>query len=66
MTEGDTDTLEAERGGPGYSLGVILSLSAAVAAAIINIVQVALKNNYPDITKNHHLIVSCGAFGEIG
>ena len=59
------NTFEAERGGSGYSLGVILCLSAAVAAAIINIVQVALKNNYPDITKNH-LIVSCGAFRGIG
>ena len=65
MTEGDTDTLESEREGPGYILGVILCLSAAVAAAIINIVQISLKNNYADITKNH-LIVSCGAFTGIG
>merc|ERR1711983_575833 len=51
MTEGDTDTLESEREGSGYILGVILCLAAAVAAAIINIVQISLKNNFADITK---------------
>ena len=49
------DTVESEREGSGYMLGVILCL----ADSIVNIVQIALKQHFSDIN-NNHLIVSCG------
>ena len=59
LTEVDLDTLESAREGSGYNLGVVLCLSAAVADSIVNIVQIALKQNFSDIN-NNYLIVSCG------
>ena len=55
----EVDTVESEREGPGYMLGVILCLFAAVADSFLNIVQITLKQHFSDINSNH-LIVSCG------